>query len=65
MRVQGNYSIDLGSPYPLNTNNQICGAVAERLRSGLQLRVHRFESGPCLQIWSNFHHKIFYLKSES
>ena len=29
------------------------GAVAERLRTGLQSRVHRFESGPHLQVFIN------------
>ena len=30
---------------------QIRGAVAEWLGSGLQIRVHRFDSGPCLHFF--------------
>jgi hypothetical protein len=33
---------------PKGSRGSSVGAVAERLRSGLQIRVHRFESGPRL-----------------
>ena len=43
--------------------NHLYGALAEWLRSGLQNRVHRFKSGRCLHVETNY--KDFVLKSTS
>ena len=43
--MMGNCTIDI------TIFKNFMGAVAERLRTGLQSRVHRFESGPHLQVF--------------